>query len=94
MNFVYVLLQLGCAANNIQVGQKSATFSSGLNKTVYEFLIQTNPLNPGTLIALIDFGRNVSSSTVQFSGGVRTDIISTYSLIHDYNIRCKTISYT
>jgi len=52
------------------VGQKSTTILSGLKKSVYEFLIQTNPLNPGTIIALIDFGRNINTPMVQFSGGV------------------------
>jgi hypothetical protein len=63
------------------VGQKSTTILSGLKKSVYEFLIQTNPLNPGTIIALIDFGRNINTSMVQFSGGV--NFISFFSwLLH------------
>jgi hypothetical protein len=74
LNYSYT----GCSANKIQVRLQSKIFSSGFNKTVYEFLIQTDPLNPGTIIALIDFGRNINTSMVQFSGGVKISSNSYY----------------
>jgi hypothetical protein len=63
-------ISTGCSSNNIQVGLKSSSSQSGYTRYTYDFLIQTNALNPGTILALIDFGQTVSTETIMFTGAV------------------------